>query len=98
MAVPGPVPSAVRARVRFTGRVQGVGFRASVRAIARERGVVGWVRNEEDGAVLAELQGEGAAVEGAIEEVGRVFARNITGADRAEVAQSGAEKDFEVRR
>lgn len=30
-----------------SGRVQGVGFRAFVESIARERGVTGWVRNDD---------------------------------------------------
>lgn len=44
-------------RVRVTGRVQGVGFRFSTVRRAHELGVTGWVRNEEDGSVLALLQG-----------------------------------------
>ncbi len=38
-------------QIRVTGRVQGVGFRAFVKARADERGILGWVRNLWDGSV-----------------------------------------------
>lgn len=43
--------------IRIDGRVQGVGYRAWVRAQALEFGLTGWVRNRRDGAVEAVLQG-----------------------------------------
>lgn len=52
--------TAVRARIH--GRVQGVGFRYSTRQKAQELGIVGWVRNEFDGTVLVEAEGEEAAM------------------------------------
>lgn len=52
-----------RRRIRFTGRVQGVGFRATARGVARGFEVSGWVRNEADGSVLMEVQGEAGEVE-----------------------------------
>ncbi len=51
-------------RARIVGRVQGVGFRAFVYRRARERGVVGWVRNLDDGDVEAEGWGDPAAIDG----------------------------------
>ncbi|HET8954216.1 MAG TPA: DNA polymerase ligase N-terminal domain-containing protein [Solirubrobacterales bacterium] len=56
--------TAVRATVR--GRVQGVGFRDSVLSRAREEGVLGWVRNGEDGTVLAHIEGPGPSVEAVV--------------------------------
>jgi hypothetical protein len=56
---------AVRARAR--GRVQAVGFREATLARANELGVLGWVRNEQDGSVGAaveDLQVDGVKVEG----------------------------------
>ncbi len=47
----------VRKRIRFTGRVQGVGFRYQATRLARALGLTGWVRNEDDGSVLMEVQG-----------------------------------------
>jgi len=43
--------------VRVTGKVQGVGFRMATVRQAHSLGVAGWVRNLEDGAVEALLQG-----------------------------------------
>ena len=54
-------PAAVRALVR--GQVQGVGFRDATVRRARSLGVLGWVRNREDGAVEAHAEGPPAAVE-----------------------------------
>ena len=53
----------VARRYLISGRVQGVGFRYFVQSVARNLQVVGWVRNEPDGAVLAEAQGAAPAVE-----------------------------------
>lgn len=49
-------------RVRVTGRVQGVGFRAWTEGHARTLGLEGWVRNEPDGAVTALIGGPAAKV------------------------------------
>ncbi|HEY5815036.1 MAG TPA: DNA polymerase ligase N-terminal domain-containing protein [Solirubrobacterales bacterium] len=56
----GPAATAVRAVVR--GAVQGVGFRDATLRRARKLGVMGWVRNGEDGAVLVHAEGDEAAV------------------------------------
>jgi acylphosphatase len=48
---------AVRARISVSGRVQGVGYRAFTVRAATERGIVGGVRNSEDGRVELEVEG-----------------------------------------
>jgi DNA ligase D-like protein (predicted 3'-phosphoesterase) len=53
--------TAVRAVVR--GDVQGVGFRDATLRRARKLGVMGWVRNGEDGGVLVHAEGAEAAVD-----------------------------------
>ena len=54
---------AVRARLTIEGQVQGVWYRGSMQQEARRRQVAGWVRNEPDGSVVAEVEGEPAAVD-----------------------------------
>jgi acylphosphatase len=49
--------------VVVSGLVQGVSFRASMKDAAIRFGVGGWVRNRDDGAVEALVQGEEANVE-----------------------------------
>lgn len=44
-------------RVVVRGEVQGVGYRYTMRMVAREAGVSGWVRNLRDGSVEAEVEG-----------------------------------------
>lgn len=51
------------------GRVQGVGFRWSVYRLAQELPVSGIVRNQRDGSVYCEVQGEEAAVQTLISQI-----------------------------
>jgi acylphosphatase len=52
-----------RRRVVIRGHVQGVFFRDSLRRLAQQHGVGGWVTNRGDGAVEAVFEGEPDAVE-----------------------------------
>ena len=53
----------VRVRVRVSGRVQGVFFRASAEREAARLRVAGFARNERDGSVVVEAEGDPAAVD-----------------------------------
>lgn len=53
----------ITVKLDITGRVQGVGFRESLRAVAQALEVNGWVRNRDDGNVDAVLQGLESDVE-----------------------------------
>ena len=52
-----------RYKLRVKGKVQGVWYRASARRKAEELGLCGFVRNEPDGSVYAEAEGEEAALQ-----------------------------------
>ncbi|MDO4467324.1 MAG: acylphosphatase [Bacillota bacterium] len=53
----------IRQKVHFLGFVQGVGFRFTIARHAATLKITGWVRNEYDGTVRAELQGEEKNIE-----------------------------------
>ncbi|MAH22027.1 MAG: acylphosphatase [Thaumarchaeota archaeon] len=67
----------VRIHVVVSGEVQGIGYRAFIKRRAQSIGVIGWIRNLENGSVEAVFQGESDIIEEviAICNRGPVFAR-----------------------
>jgi acylphosphatase len=57
----------------FTGNVQGVGFRATVRHLALREGLTGTVRNLSDGTVELFVQGDKLKVENLLKEIQKQF-------------------------
>ena len=64
--------------VYYSGRVQGVGFRATAAGVARRHAVAGWVRNLPDGRVELLAEGEPAEVAAYLAEVRERMAGHIT--------------------
>ena len=89
---------AERRRVRYTGRVQGVGFRATALSIARDYDVVGWVRNDPDGAVTLEAQGEKQEVTRFLKAVADRMRELLATADIQTIAAGGQETGFTIAR
>jgi acylphosphatase len=88
-----------RARVRVTGMVQGVSYRASTQEEARARSLVGWVRNERDGAVLLEVQGPAADVDDLIAWCRRGPAlADVDTVTVEAIAVDDAARGFDIRR
>ena len=56
-------------RVIFEGRVQGVGFRYTVKDLSRGFDVCGWVKNLPEGSVELQVMGEVDEVESFIREI-----------------------------
>ena len=53
----------IRRHLVFRGWVQGVGFRWRARQAAQLHGATGWVKNEYDGSVVMEIQGEESSID-----------------------------------
>lgn len=90
-------PTAVRARISVSGRVQGVGYRAFTIRVATQRGLVGGVRNTDDGRVELEAEGPKDRILSLIEElkVGPPASR-VTAVQVEWVNATGRQTDFRV--
>lgn len=86
----------IREQVRFSGRVQGVGFRYTCANLAHQQGVTGWVRNEPDGSVLAELQGEQDRVTAVINGVANGQFIRVAQIYRVPMSVVASDKKFHV--
>lgn len=98
---PRPLPDdARRLRLRFVGQVQGVGFRWTSMGVARDLGLTGWVRNERDGSVSAEIQGEASHVGAFFSQMLDAYRHHpirYTVDEREDIPLVEGERDFEVR-
>lgn len=65
----------IRLHMRFTGLVQGVGFRWTNRGLAREEHLTGWVMNRSDGSVEMEIQGTPAQLIGHLDKLHAYYRR-----------------------
>jgi acylphosphatase len=86
-----------RRRVVYSGRVQGVCFRAVSLDLSQGFEVVGYVRNLPDGSVELEAEGAAGEVDGLLAAIGRHFKGNITRAQTAVIPLRGGETRFEIR-
>ena len=83
--------------VRYTGRVQGVGFRASVHAIARRYPVMGWVCNLPDGRVELYAEGDQSLLSAFLEAVATETPGHIDAYDRTWGEPLGHFTGFSIR-
>jgi len=73
-------------------------FRATARRCAVAHPVTGWVRNEPDGTVRLEIQGEPAAVETALADIRAAKSANIDHEGAHEIPSVQGESGFEISR
>ena len=87
----------VRYRVVYSGRVQGVFFRATSRDLAAGRAIVGWVRNLADGNVETEVEGGEGEVGSFLSAVRGRFEGHITNEAVTSLPVRGDESGFVIR-
>lgn len=84
-------------RIYYSGRVQGVGFRYTVREIAKHNPIDGYVRNLPDGRVELLVQGTLNQIERVTQAIAERFRGNIDGVDRQELADREDLQGFQIR-
>jgi acylphosphatase len=84
--------------VRYSGMVQGVGFRATAVTIARDHPVVGFVKNLPDGRVELWAEGPPADVEKFLKAIRDHWQDDITKEEAEARKPTGNFKRFEIMR
>ena len=88
---------AIQWEVIYSGRVQSVGFRATVLHFARKYRVTGFVRNQRDGTVELVVEGLEAEIEALLADIRERFNRNLTGESSHRSEPKGEYTGFEIR-
>lgn len=89
-----------RLYLRFSGTVQGVGFRWTNQGCARDLHLTGWVKNLPDGTVEAEVQGPPSALIKHLDAVHAYYSRglyHIALDEERELPPVAQETEFSVR-
>lgn len=87
----------IREEFSFYGRVQAVGFRYKLSRLARGCGVSGWVRNEYDGSVSAQMQGSRQKLDMVLQQLVQDRYIDIQKIDRREIPLEEQEQGFQIR-
>jgi acylphosphatase len=87
----------LRYDIVFTGRVQGVFFRATAYDVARGFDVEGWVRNEPDGSVRCMVEGRRVELDRFLDALRQAKRGNITDVQVGAAEPTGEFDGFEIR-
>ena len=87
----------IRRKITFYGQVQGVGFRWHARQNADALGLTGWVRNEYDGSVTMEIQGDEVLIDRLIMSLDKDMYIEITDMNVKSLPLCEDERTFRVR-
>ena len=85
-------------QVFYEGNVQGVGFRYTLKQIAKGFDVIGWVKNLRDGRVELQASGEEAEVRAFLDAILQSELRaHIRNQTESRLSASPAARGFEIR-
>ncbi|MEM8866469.1 MAG: acylphosphatase [Planctomycetota bacterium] len=86
-----------RTTVVYTGHVQGVGFRYTVRNLAERLAITGYVRNLDNGKVELLAEGPPSEIDSLLTQVRDHFRENIDDEQISTAAPSGQFATFAIR-
>jgi acylphosphatase len=86
-----------RRLIRFNGKVQGVGFRMTAKSVAIELGLIGWVRNEHDGSVLMEAQGNAVLIDECLDRIQRQTYGRVDSLDESILPTDMNQSGFDIK-
>ena len=86
-----------RREVYYSGRVQGVGFRFTVRALAGRFAVAGFVRNLPDGGVHLAVEGSAGEIDRFLEAIQAEMRHYIAATQQTVSPATGRFNAFEIR-
>ena len=85
-----------RLRLLYSGKVQGIGFRYTVQALAGQHKVLGWVRNLDDSKVEVVAEAEEGALKDFLQQINQHFSRYIEDVLVEWLPASGQFRDFQI--
>jgi len=85
-----------QAHIFYSGRVQGIGFRYTVRDIASQEKVNGWVKNLDDARVEIVAEAEESILNDFLQQVNQQFSRYIKDVNTEWLPASGQFRDFQI--
>jgi len=92
-----PSTKGLQCEVFYSGRVQGVGFRYTVRSLAGGFDVTGFVRNLPDGRVHLLVEGAAEEIDGFLAAVEREMSYHIRSVQRTDRPETRRFTSFEIR-
>ena len=91
------VEQIVRARVKYAGYVQGIGFRYTAVMISRNFSITGYVRNLRDGTVKLSAEGERSQVDAFLAHIRSDMKRHLSDETIEWVEPTGQYDGFQIR-
>ena len=89
-------PGTIRKEFHFEGTVQNIGFRFEVQSHSKPLGITGYAKNNEDGSVTAQLQGNLENINKVILSIQNIDRIQIDSITEKEIPLDYYEKDFSI--
>lgn len=89
-------PGTIRKEFHFEGTVQNIGFRFEVQSHSKPLGITGYAKNNEDGSVTAQLQGNLENINKVILSLQNIDRIQIDSITEKDIPLDYYEKDFSI--